>query len=195
LSSTQRIVFLGRMQSRFCRETTLWWFATDGPKRNACWFAGAPIWGVQKHAPWSGRIETPARGWPSGSAADSTRGARLSCLLRWGPVTFHRRTKLPDHGVRERPIAGAGCHATPLAQGIGLLRIQEESMPKNWHELTAFANSDGARGESRLRAVKRLSTQIVCSTGESKSSPTRCKLLAGSSSTLSNSTNGCQAWQ
>jgi hypothetical protein len=70
------------------------------------------------------------RGGSSGSAEDSTRRAKLSCLLLWGPVTYCRRARLPDHGVRERLAAGAGCHATPPAHGIDLLRIQRESMPE-----------------------------------------------------------------
>lgn len=106
----------------------MWRFAADGPVRDVCWFAGAPIWGVQKQTPWSGRIETPARAWTSRLTADSTREARLSRLLRCGTSDF-RRARLPDHGVRERPIASAGCHATPRTQGIALLRIQRESMP------------------------------------------------------------------
>ena len=63
-----------------------------------------------------------------------------------------RRARLPDHGVRERPIAGAGCHATPVTQGSVCCGYRENRCRKNGPDLTAFANSDSARGESRLRS-------------------------------------------
>jgi hypothetical protein len=107
----------------------------------------------------------------------------------------YRRARLPDHGVRERPIAIAGCHATPRTQGIALLRIQRESMPGKLARSHCVCEQRWVRvGSHDCKAVKLLSTQIVCSTGESNSCPTRMQ-VARSSSTLSNSTNGCRAWQ
>jgi len=41
-----------------------------------------------------------------------------------------RRARLPDHGVRERPIADAGCHATPVAQGSACCGYRENRRRK-----------------------------------------------------------------
>lgn len=78
--------------------------------------------------------------------------------------------------MREKPYAIAGCLVTPRAQKIDLPRIQGNRHHKRGSTSTAFASSDGARGEPRLQAVKRLSTQIVSSTGESNHLERQCNL-------------------
>jgi hypothetical protein len=110
------------------------------------------------------------------SELDKKSEALLSSPLRTSDL--YRRATLPDHGVRERPTAVAGCHATPLAQGIGLLRIQGETMPDElarphcvceqrwcvWGVATA--------GQSNFSQLK-----LSVVPGESISSPTRLQIV------------------
>src|SRR5580698_2718292 len=42
-----------------------------------------------------------------------TKRAKLFRLFHWGSATSVRRARLPNRGVREKPYAGAGCHAAP----------------------------------------------------------------------------------
>jgi len=150
--------------------------------------------GRSKTDPWSGRIETPARGWTSRLAADSTREARLSCLLRCGTSDLPASEAAGPWDAREadcqcrlpRGSADAGDRSVADTERIDA----GKTGPISLRLRTAMVRV----GSRDCRAVKLLSTQIVCSTGESNSSPTRLQ-AARSSSTLSNSTNGYRAWQ
>lgn len=58
----------------------------------------------------------------------------------------------------------AGCHATPLAHGIGMLRIQRERCRKTGSASLRLRTAMVRVGSRDCGAVKLLSTQIVCST-------------------------------
>lgn len=70
--------------------------------------------------------------------------------------------RLPDQGVRERPFCGAGCHAVPGDAEDRQQRLQRRCLArKNWEDPHCVAGSDVRWRETRLRAVRPLSTQIV----------------------------------
>ena len=113
LSSTQRIVFLGRNAisisagRRLVACSSRW----ARPSRPLVGRRGSPD--VQKQAPRPGRMRTPAH---SGSAAPGgrqTKETRLSCPLHRGTDPFVRRARLPDHGVREMPKPAQVATRTP----------------------------------------------------------------------------------
>jgi hypothetical protein len=79
-------------------------------------------------------------------------------------VTFCRRAKLPDHGVRERLIAGAGCHATPPAHGSPVADTARIDAGKTGSASLRLRTAMMRVGRRDCGAVKLLSTQIVCST-------------------------------
>jgi hypothetical protein len=143
------------------------------PDRNsgACWV----FW-------LRGGFREEERGSPVRSTEDQGPWPASEAAGPWGAREANCRCRLP------RDSSGAG---------ICLLRIQRESMPEKTGPTSLRLRTAIVRVGSRdCGAVKLLSTQIVCSTGESNFHLQRqCKLPARSSSTLSNSTNGCRAWQ
>ncbi len=120
--------------------------------------------------------------------------ALLSAPL--GPAPSARRAMLPNRGVRERPCADAGCHAAPGGKEPFCCEYSEYRCIKTGIGLNACAGSEVALGESRLRGSQASLNSNCRKTGESTFHlERRCRLHAGSSSTLSNSTNGWRAWQ
>jgi hypothetical protein len=119
------------------------------------------------HAPWPGRIATPARAGSSVSqrAQREERGSPVCSTKDQEPLPASeaagpRGAREAGHRCRlPREFAGAGDRSAADTE-----RIDTE---KTGSTLTAFANSDGARESRDCGAVKLLSTQIVCSTGES----------------------------
>jgi len=160
LSSTQRMVFLGRMQSHFCRMSPC-----GGSRRLA-----RPGHLLVCRCNGGGRSKKKPRG-SAGSrlrrvvgrllGRRETQSARLCCLLRRGTVTLVRRMRLPNHGVRERLWADAGCHANPRAHGPSVLRIQRgQAQRMGWTGLRLQTVTVRA-GSCDCEAVQLLSTQIV----------------------------------
>jgi hypothetical protein len=117
----------------------------------------------------------------SASRRNSATGPGREAAGPWGAREAERHCRLPRELQR--------------AQGIGLPRIQGSRNLKRRFDLDCVADSDCALGSSRLRAVERLSTQIVSSTGERTHRRRQSTLHAKSSSTLSNITNRCPDWQ
>ena len=76
-----------------------------------------------KNAPWPGRKRFQRviyRLLPAGQKEET----KLSCLLLEGTGPLVRSARLPDHGVREMPLAWQVATRVSKAQEIGLLRIQ-----------------------------------------------------------------------
>jgi hypothetical protein len=137
-----------------------------GPDRGVCWFAAVVFRCVQERPLRSGRIDSGAW-WAVCSLRVKDKRARLSCLLHEGSVPPVRRTKLPNRGVREMPIAGAGCPRGSANAKDRSAADTARTVPEKQDVLAACAGSVHALGRRDCEAVRLLSTQIVCSTGES----------------------------
>lgn len=114
--------------------------------------------------PWSGRMWDSGAWWAARSTGPQTQETRLSCLLSEGtvpPVTAHMAA-----GPRDARDAECRCRLPRNSTGAEDVCCRRYRWPsrKRWVDLTAFAGSDGYAREQRLRAVERLSTQIVDST-------------------------------
>jgi hypothetical protein len=118
----------------------------------------------KKHTPWSGQIKNSDAWWVVWLRCGLDRRARLSCLLHCGTSDLCRLVRLPDHGVRERPTAAAGCHATPLAQGSACCGYKEKRCRKTGSVSLRLRTAMVRVGRRDCEAVKLLSTQFVCST-------------------------------
>jgi hypothetical protein len=94
-------------------DATLWWLAADGPVWRVCWFAGMPVWWCSKLPRGPAGCGRSARDGSPAPEEQKTGRAKLSRLFHWGSATSVRRARLPNRGVREKPYAGAGCHAAP----------------------------------------------------------------------------------
>jgi hypothetical protein len=152
---------------------------------------------VFKIAPWSGRMWPSARDGSSAPGERKDERAKLSCLLHWGSASSVRQARLPNRGVRERPCAGAGCHAAPRGKESFCCEYSEDRCRRNWHRPQCLCRQRGcAWGASDCTAVELLSTQIVRKQAKAlfiSNDATHCNVT--SSSTLSNSTNGWPGWQ
>jgi hypothetical protein len=116
---------------------------------------------VFKIAPWSGWISLLAR---DGSSVPEERQAKERgspvCSTK-GSAPSVRRARSPDRGVRERPYAGAGCHASPRDTGFSAANTVKARCRNTGIGLSACAASEVRAGVATAGAVKLLSTQIV----------------------------------
>jgi hypothetical protein len=142
----------------------LWWIAADGPERNVCWFAGVPVLGRSKKYPWSGRIETPARGGSSGSAVGSTkeRGSHV-CSTR-GPVTFAGERRCRTTGCERGWLPWQVATRLRWRRGSTCCGYKEKRCRKTGSASLRLRTAMVRVGSRDCGAVKLLSTQIVCST-------------------------------
>jgi hypothetical protein len=150
LSSTQRIVFLGRMRSRFCRTPPCGGSQPIG-QSGASAVAGTPSGGVQI-APWPGRRRPSARDGSSAPEEQKTKERGSPDCSSRDQVHLVRRARLPNRGVRERLYSIAGCHAAPEGKGslcCGYSGDRRREDPA--FDLNACAAGEVALGESRLR--------------------------------------------
>jgi len=95
--------------------------------------------------------------------------ALLSALWRSSPTSLANDAAGP-RGAREG-ICGAGCHAAPRAQGIGLLRMQWNRSRTNRIDFTALQAAKVRGGGATAGSRSLLSTQIVRKPGESNFVP------------------------
>jgi hypothetical protein len=123
--------------------------------------------------------------------------ARLSRLLHEGSGPSVRRARLPNHGVRERLYAMAGCHAAPEGKRSLCCEYSEDRCRRNRQSTSMRVQAARLRLWSRdCVAVELLSTQVVRKQAKAIFHfQQRNTLHATSSSTLSNSTNGWLTWQ
>ncbi len=131
--------------------------------------AGAPV-GLQAHrssvfkdAPWSGQMRTPARGGSTAPEGQQRRETRLSRLLPEGTVPPVRGARPPDHGVRERLSATAGCHASSRERRDRSAANKGSQNLKRRFDLDCVADSDGALGsrDCGQSSVSQLKLSVV----------------------------------
>ena len=196
LSSTQRIVFLGRMQSRFCRTPPCGGSRPMGQ-------SGASA-GLQAHR--SGVFKNMPRG-PAGCGLRRVVGRLLrerqtresEALLsapRGNSATYPASEGCRTMGCERGRCASAGCHAAPANAGdrsaadtvrinagkTGPISLRLQTAMVRWGVATAGQSSFSQLKLSVIQA-KAIHLQR------------RLQLHAKSSSTLSNSTKGYRAWQ
>src|SRR5437016_7037622 len=170
LSSTQRIVFLGRIHTRFCRTPPCGGVAADGPVREIHWFVDEADWCVETN-PWSGGMRTPAR---EVTAAPCGRGReRRGSHVCFAKEQCHRRRqRLPDHGVRERPYAAQVATRLPGTQQSTAADAESRTEPEKLEVLSLRAGSDGGGGDATARQSGPSQLKLSVVPGESKSAST-----------------------
>ncbi len=154
------------MQSRFLPDDALWRAPADGPSRGICWFADTLVRCVQK-CPVA-RLEAYSSAWWADRSPREAerRDKTLASASRRNSATGPERKAAGPWGCERCPCL-AGCHARLQSAGDqSAADTVKDEATKGGSTPTAFAGSDGALGDVRLQAVRRLSTQVVRNTGE-----------------------------